>query len=131
MRFAVPLFGDQVAPRFCSADELLVVDVEGGRENARSVQRLAGMDLPGRIAALARMGVERLYCGGFNARFLPLAEGLGLRVCWGLVGQAEEAVQDVLSGREPRAVLCGCGRGRASRGRGRNGPGRGLESRRM
>lgn len=129
MRFAIPLFGRQVAPRFCSAEELLVVDRIDGREASRKVYPLYGEGLPERLALVARMGVERLYCGGFNGRFLPLADGLGLQVRWGVVGLAEDAVREVLAGREPPVVVRGCGRGGHRRGQGGRGRGAGWNGR--
>jgi len=124
LRFAIPLFGDHVAPRFCSAEELLVVDMLDGAEASRKLFPLYENGLPERLALVSRMGVERLYCGGFNGRFMQMAEGLGVQVRWGLVGLAEEAVSAVLSGREPNAVARGCGGGGGGRRRGLGGPGR-------
>jgi predicted Fe-Mo cluster-binding NifX family protein len=86
---AVPIHGDDVAPRFCSADQFLIAELDGGR-----VRRLAIPDeaWPTHLERLSAAGVSVLLCGGFNSRFLPLAEGLGIRVISGLAGEAEQLI---------------------------------------
>ncbi len=98
MRIAIPLLGDDVAPRFCSAARVLIVDVVEGREVRREVLALPPGDIPARVITLASMGVTTLLCGGFNRVFRPLAERLGLRLAWRLVGPADAIVAAFLAG---------------------------------
>ncbi len=117
MRLALPLFEDDVSPRFCGADRILVVDVEEGREIGRRVVEPVPADFCDRLVLLRDLGVRELLCGGFNRCWLPLAESLGLRVRWGLWGRAETVLQHRLEGREPSPVPGGLrgGRGRRMR----------------
>lgn len=127
MRIAVPLFDDDVAPRFCAARSVLIVDVQGEDRSRTDVRELPQGSLPQRLGMLGDLRVTHLLCGGFNRRFLPMAEGLGMKVEWGIWGNAQEAVRDYSQGRPLKRSLPsggGAGRGRG-RGAGRGGGARG------
>jgi len=136
VRIALPLHGDDIAPRFCAANRVLIVDVVDGEVAARQVLSLHGDGIPDRVEQLVDLGVVRLLCGGFGRRYLPLAEAHGLQVSWGLWGPAEVRLRAFLAGEELPSIDCP-GRGRRrGRGRGRrNGrrrwrrPGNHLEDR--
>ncbi len=127
---AVPLHGEDVAPRFCSADEFMIVELEGGE--ARRVRR---MTIPEeawsqRLERLSAAGVSVLLCGGFNRSFLPLAEGLGIRVISGLAGEAERLIEAFLRDELERYRFLPCQRrrgGRRGAGRRRQGHGGSFE----
>ena len=93
---AVPLHGDDVAPRFCSADQFLIAEPDGDR--AQHVRRLTISEVTWSqcLERLSAAGVRVLLCGGFNRSFLPLAEGLGIRVISGLAGEAEQLIDAFL-----------------------------------
>ena len=90
---AVPLHGDDVAPRFCSADRFLIAEVDG--DQAHRIRRLTLSEVTWSqcLERLSAAGVRVLLCGGFNRSFLPLAESLGIRVISGLAGEAEQLRQ--------------------------------------
>ena len=117
MRIAVALCEEDVAPRFCSADRILVAEIEDGSVIHRQIVSVGRFDFSYRLSHLAKLGVDRLLCGGFNRRFLPMAEALGIQVTWGLWGNAESALDLVASGSTPPAI----GRRGRGRGRGRGG----------
>jgi len=98
MRLAVPLLGTDVAPRFCSAARVLIVEHDGGVERSRERVALPPGGIPARLVTLTHLGVSVLLCGGFNRAFRPMAERLGLRVEWRLVGPADAAIAAFLSG---------------------------------
>ena len=89
---ALPLQGDDVAPRFCSADQFAIAKLEGGR--AHRICRLTIRDeaWSRRLDRLSAAGVNVLLCGGFNRSFLPHAETLGIRVISGLAGEADRLI---------------------------------------
>ncbi|MBI5549327.1 MAG: NifB/NifX family molybdenum-iron cluster-binding protein [Deltaproteobacteria bacterium] len=99
VRAAIPTFGDEVSPRFCCAREVLIVDVEKGRETGRTSLALGEPCNPDRLRLLESRGVHLLICGGFNRRFLADAEQVGIHVFWGVVGTVEDAVRDLAAGR--------------------------------
>jgi predicted Fe-Mo cluster-binding NifX family protein len=95
---AIALFGDEVSPRFCFAENILVVCLERGREVKRQVVSLGEPWLPSRIAQLAAIGVRVLLCGAFHRAFLPSAERSGIKVITGISGKAEDALSSYLAG---------------------------------
>jgi predicted Fe-Mo cluster-binding NifX family protein len=128
MRLAIPLFGSEVAPRFGCAERILVADLREDGSWEEAAQSLGLLPWPARLQHLAQLGVTVLLCGGFNRHWLPLAESLGIRVIWGLWGDARELISAFHAGRlqtPPAFGHGGRGRGRGGhggRGRGRRGP---------
>lgn len=109
---AVPLHGDDVAPRFCSAERFLIAELDRGH-----LQRLRQLTLPEeawsrRLERLSTSGVKTLLCGGFNRDFLPLAEDLGIRVVSGLAGEARQLIDAFLRHEIERYRFVPCRRGR-------------------
>jgi len=90
---AVPVLGDDVAPRFGVADSFLIAEIEGRRivqvDRVEAVLR----GFVSRLGALRDLEVELLLCGGFNRAFLPLAEEFGIRVVTGVAGEAQLAIE--------------------------------------
>jgi predicted Fe-Mo cluster-binding NifX family protein len=111
---AVPLHGDDVAPRFCSADQFLIAELDGGRVRRLTMPETTWSQC---LEHLSAAGVSVLLCGGFNRGFLPLAEGLGIRVISGLAGEAERLVHAFLRDELERYRFLPCrGRRRGNRG---------------
>ena len=116
MRVGLPLFGTEISPRFCFAQEMMVVTLTDGpsaAELGREHVSLEGMSWPQRLAVLEALRVDTLLCGGFPRDRLPSASAQGLRVCVGVSGEAEDvlgafrrnALDDVTIGRQrPRAA---------------------------
>ena len=123
MIVAVPLFGPDVAPRFCFADQILVVELVDSREVARQQVEATGLPWPDRLRLLNRHGVELLLCSGFNRQLLPVARGFGINVVWGLCGDVEELLERYRTQGLPEPMdvpLRGRGGGRGGgRGKGR------------
>jgi predicted Fe-Mo cluster-binding NifX family protein len=123
---AVPLHGEDVAPRFCSADQFMIAELDGKR-----VRRLRHLITPDeswseRLGQLAAAGVKVLLCGGFNRSFLPVAEGLGILVIAGLAGEAKRLIEAFLQDELERYQFLPC-RGRHSGRHGGRWPRQGLE----
>jgi predicted Fe-Mo cluster-binding NifX family protein len=93
---AVAIHGENVAPRFCSANQFLIAEL--GREQVRSIRRVTFSEEGWlqRLERLSAAGVSVLLCGGFNSSLLPLAENLGIRVFSDLAGRAERLVDAFL-----------------------------------
>jgi predicted Fe-Mo cluster-binding NifX family protein len=89
---AVPLHGDDVAPRFCAADRFLIAELDGRRPRRLRQLTIPEVTWSQCLERLSAAGVSVLLCGGFNRRFLPLAGCLGIRVISGLAGEAERLV---------------------------------------
>ena len=65
-----------------------------------------GISWSERLGLLARQDVSVLICAGFNRRFLPLAENLGIRVEWGLTGRAADLIDAFCRGELDRYRIC-------------------------
>jgi predicted Fe-Mo cluster-binding NifX family protein len=91
-RIAIALFGDEVSPRFCFAEAVVVVDIAEGRTVGRQVVSLGEPWLARRLSQLASLGVHTLVCGAFNRAYLPAAERLGIQVITGVAGNKDEAI---------------------------------------
>jgi predicted Fe-Mo cluster-binding NifX family protein len=122
----VPLHGDDVAPRFCSADRFMLAELDGDR--VRRIRRLSfpEEEWSERLERLSAAGVRVLLCGGFNRSFLPLAESFGIQVIFGLAGEAERLIDAFLHNEIERYRFLPCGGGRGRR-RGGRWSGRGHE----
>jgi predicted Fe-Mo cluster-binding NifX family protein len=113
-RIAIARFGNEVSPRFCFAEAVIVVDVSEGRTVSRQVFSLGEPWLARRISQLGALGVQTLLCGAFNRAYLPAAERLGIRVITGVAGDTEEALAHFVEGEG------GCCRRRKAAGRSRS-----------
>ena len=116
---AVPLHGDDVAPRFCAADRFMIAELAGDR-----VRRVRQLSIPEeewseRLERLSAAGVRVLLCGGFNRSFLPLAESFGIQVIFGLAGEAERLIDAFLRNEIERYRFLPCREGRGRRHGGR------------
>jgi len=74
----------------------MIAELDGGR-----ISRVRRLEIPEeswskRLKLLAAAGVKVLLCSGFNRSFLPVAEGLGIRVVTGLTGEAEQLIDAFL-----------------------------------
>jgi len=129
---AVPLHGADVAPRFCSADEFVIAELDPSQVG--HVRRITIPDeaWSRRLERLSAAGVTVLLCGGFNRSFLPLAEGLGIRVISGLAGEAERLIDAFVRGEIEQYRFLPCrGRRRGRRGAGWERRGHDGELRRL
>ena len=99
VRVAMPIFEGEVAPRFCFAPEVLVVDMEAGLEAWRLRLPLPEGGYPDRLRVLHDNGVFLLVCDGFNRACLGEAERAGVHVVWGISGSIESAVRTLVARR--------------------------------
>ncbi len=125
MRAAVPMFNEDIAPRFGFADRFLVGDIDNHQLVSCEEVCLESRGWPHRLEEIRNLGIETLLCCGFNRQFIPLSETLGIRVITGLSGTGREVLERFAQG----AVMTpnrGCARSGRGGGRGRgNGSGRG------
>jgi predicted Fe-Mo cluster-binding NifX family protein len=124
-RVAIPVFNDEVSPRFGFAGRILVADVADGEVGQQRVLDVSGFGWRARLALLAHQGVTHLICGGFDRVYLPFLQGLGIRVSWGHAGAAADILERVCRGEiQPTTDRELFGPRRRARG-GRRGGGRG------
>ena len=117
MRVAVPLFGEEVAPRFCFAEQMLVAEVEDGAVATRTRVGLGAQVWSERLSLLADSGIDVLLCGGFPRRYESFASSVGINVIAGLAGRAEKLVDAYAVGEIERWMVLPGGRHRGARAR--------------
>ncbi len=111
IRVAVPLFGDQVAPRFGFADRFLIADIEKGevvgeskyeanspRDSKRRAERL--------LVELRILEVKVILYGGFDQHCVPLAASKGIHMIDGVRGDPHRAIEWFSDGGVVPSVCC-------------------------
>lgn len=120
MRAAVPMFEENVAPRFGFADRFLIGDIDQHRVVHAEEVRIDFGGWPARLEAIRHLGVDVLLCCGFNRHYLPLCDTLGVRVIAGLTGDGRALLDSFASDRLPKSQVGRfCPGGGRGRGRGR------------
>jgi predicted Fe-Mo cluster-binding NifX family protein len=120
MRVAIPLFDDEVSPRFGVSGRFLVATIDDRHVQAQAVEdvsHICPQDFP---EFLSSLGVAKVICGGVHRRFRDELERRGIEVIWGVIGSAAEALSAYLGGRlQCDQFVCGESSGRHQCGHGR------------
>lgn len=98
MKAAVPIFDGNVAPRFGFADRFLVGEMASDQSFHVTEVYIPHQGWPGRLERIRDMGINTLLCGGFNRRYIPLSESMGIRVVTGLAGSGLEVLEQFAKG---------------------------------
>jgi len=98
MRVAVPLFENEVAPRFCFAREMLVATVDDGQVVSRERLLVESLAWPERIRWLEELGVTVILASGFDRCQAPMARARGIQVIFGLGGSADALLEAYCAG---------------------------------
>ena len=86
VRVALPLFGEEISPRFCFAQEALIVDFDDVEVVEFGVIHLGQRPYPERLQQLAERSVDWLICGSFPRERLEDAKRLGIQISCGATG---------------------------------------------
>jgi predicted Fe-Mo cluster-binding NifX family protein len=126
MLLAMPIFRGRISPVLDVARQLLVLEVQGGRESRRWEVPLEGTDLVARARQIGEIGAEVLVCGGVSRSLEAMLLAAGLRVIPNTCGPVGEVIAAFLSGQltERAFLMPGCHGGRRRRLRRRGGGGR-------
>jgi predicted Fe-Mo cluster-binding NifX family protein len=123
MKIAVPLFGEEVSPRFGFSTQLLVANIDEAGVQVEGIQELANMRPWQWPDYLATLGIEKLICGGMHPRFQVEMQRRGIEVIWGVIGPVADALEALRDGTLQRDQFLRRGR-RGRRGRGWDSPAR-------
>lgn len=107
MKVAVPLLGNDVAPRFGEANQFLIAESHNGRVlsfTTVDIDRLG--DWVFRLSELDGFGVKVTLCCGFNRYYWPLAIERGIRVITGATGDARKLVESFVHGEKLPLLPC-------------------------
>jgi predicted Fe-Mo cluster-binding NifX family protein len=95
---AVALFGTEVSPRFGCGSTFLLAEINGRRidqQAALDTNAILPCVLP---SLLAERGVQTVICGGIQRGFQAALEERGIRVVWGVIGSAADALDAFAAG---------------------------------
>ena len=98
MRIAVPVWEGRISPLFDVAKQLLIVDIEEGKELSRCVMRLEEEWLPNRVSQLVESAVEVLICGGISRSLVDSLRSSGITVISQIKGKSEQVLAAFLKG---------------------------------
>jgi uncharacterized metal-binding protein/predicted Fe-Mo cluster-binding NifX family protein len=99
MRFAIPLFGDRVAPRCTFADSVLLVAVKYRRVAERDRVPLASGTWVDLLQILTDREAGTMICGGVSPSTRESIEAQGVRVIDNVAGSVDEVVEALCRGR--------------------------------
>jgi len=125
MRVAIAVFDGRISPVFDAARQLVLVDIENGREIRRTEQVVEEADLGPRASRVAGLGANVLICGAISRPLEAMLLSAGVEVIPQACGQWKDVLRAFLSGQltEQAFIMPGCcGRRRRFRG-GRPGGG--------
>ena len=145
MKVAIPHWQERLSPVFDSAGNVLLIDIENGRERQREERQLTRTGIMARADEFLKFGADVLICGAISA---PLEAALGssnVKVIGFTCGPVDDVLRAFLNGdlasrtfvmpgcqgwrrRQggnvmPRGDGMGSGRGGGGRGRGAGGGG--------
>ncbi|MFC1587702.1 NifB/NifX family molybdenum-iron cluster-binding protein [Planctomycetota bacterium] len=103
MKIAISIWNNRISPVFDTARQLLVVDIENGREISRSIESIDEGPLPKRAGKLEEIDVNTLLCGAISEPFAEMIFDSGINIIPFLAGEVEEVLAAYLTGSFPDA----------------------------
>lgn len=99
MKVAIAYWHGRVSPVFDVAQNVLLVDVENGRETARVKKTLQRNNSSfERTQLILQFGVKLVICGAISEQFLVLLQSAGVGVLSNVCGSTEDVLQAFLNG---------------------------------
>lgn len=118
MKIGVPIWAGRVSPVFDTAETLLVVNVDGGRQVSRERVGLPKGPLHDRVNRLAASEIDVLLCGAISRPLYDMLVAAGIDVNPFLSGEVDALLESALQRGtiDRRFLMPGCGgRGRRRR----------------
>jgi len=111
MKTVIPVFKNRVSPVFDWCSNLLVVEIQSGREVGRSRVAATDTDPVHQADQLVELGVGMVVCGGIGEVLLGLIEANHIRVIPGVSGDIDDVLAALIAGElpHPRLMMPGCG----------------------
>jgi len=119
MKVAIATWNGRISPVFDVARQVLVLEVEDGREVSRHEEALPGTDPQAQAARLKTLGAEVLICGAISRPMASVLSGASVRVLPFVAGPVDQVLAAWLAGglSAPVWSMPGCcGRMRRCRG---------------
>lgn len=119
-KIALAVWQNRISPVFDSSRDLLIVETENGKENARRYVILKIYTPAARADELSDMGVQVLICGAISQPFANAIESRGIYIIPFVAGDINPVIRSFLEGKILNSDLYmpGCGNRRRRRFRG-------------
>jgi len=106
MKIAIPAFNTKVSPRFDTAQELVLLEIDAGHVTHRERRPLQSSNVSDRIRALTTQGVKILICGGIDQLSRQQLSFNQIEVYSWVTGEVDDAVSCFLrNGLNSRTIL--------------------------
>jgi len=127
MKVALATWNGRISPVFDVARQVLLVDIEKGKEVSRREEALPGTNPWAQAERLATLGVDVLICGAISQTMAAILASKGIGVMPFIAGAVEEVLAGWLTGMVPNSamIMPGCCGRRMRWCHGVVGPGRG------
>ncbi|MFH1150791.1 MAG: NifB/NifX family molybdenum-iron cluster-binding protein [Actinomycetota bacterium] len=111
-RIAIVMSDGRVSPHFGRAEEIMLVELEGGEIKEREILCTPAHECGALSALFAERGVESVIAGGIGGGAMRHLESAGVRVYAGATGSPEDALGSLLAGTLVGSEeICGGGTG--------------------
>ena len=98
MRVSIATCQNRVCPRFDCASSLVLIHVQGEREEGREVLDISTWPAHGRAARVAQLGVDQLICGALSGFDEAGFDESPFRLVSQVAGPVDAVIQAILSG---------------------------------
>ena len=101
MKAVIPVFKNRVSPVFDWCSNLLVVEIQSGREVGRCKVASADTDPVRQADHVVELGADLVVCGGIGEILLGLFEVSHTRVITGVSGDIDDVLTALIAGELP------------------------------
>jgi predicted Fe-Mo cluster-binding NifX family protein len=110
MKIALSAWKDYISTVFDTADQLLVLEIDGADGPKRTMVKLSTGDAAGRASQIKEMQIEVLICGAISRPLEASLISLGIRVYAFVRGPLEEVLVAYQNGHLDQAIFAmpGC-----------------------
>ncbi|MFP4571894.1 MAG: NifB/NifX family molybdenum-iron cluster-binding protein [Desulfobacterales bacterium] len=105
MKVALAVWNGRISPVFDVSRDLMVIDIDGGREIDRIYVHFSSDQPMHKVRRLVDMEVEVLLCGAVSRQLAETLEANGIRLFGFISGEAESVISAYLKGRLPSAEM--------------------------
>ncbi len=97
MKLGITVYNSRVAPRFDTSGKLLVLELDGNREEVRTELELDKDNISRKIKRIREEGVSTLVCGAITNYELLIVKRQDINVIGGITGEVVEILKWLLN----------------------------------
>jgi len=110
MKVAIPIWNRRISPLFDTAQRVLIVELDGEQEVARTEEQIGDVALPQKAGRLTELGARVLICGAISRPLAEMLSAAGIEVVPFITGEVEEVLKAYVGGGlpAPQFLMPGC-----------------------